>query len=730
METTHNFSDSLEEVRARLVWRLSFGLIGFGILAIWYVLVSRDLPFSSVLIPFSLVVFSRAVQVMLNRAPVFGRRVFVWGIAAHVIAALLTFSEPLVAYFSVPCVFISAMLMVNGGLVNAALFVVVMALLNVAGLRHYPLFDVTVVLTLSAGSSWLSAYTLFTVVHWYSTMQLRSQELLDATREHRAEMSQALRSLQSAYETQRHIQLELIWARKHAEDARRLKEQFVANISHELWTPLNLILGFSEMMYLSPDVYGEVAWTPRLRQDIHQIYRNSQHLLALIGDILDLSRFEMTGFSITPERTALAPFLNDTLQIAEHSVQRGALRLECRVPDDLPTVEIDCTRIRQVILNLLNNACRFTESGVIELSAEQVEREVIVSVRDTGTGIPADKLPYIFDEFYQANPSLKRSRTGAGLGLAISKRFVEAHHGRIWVESEEGVGSRFSFSLPTTEQFAGARARQVDGWAAATDGARRTALVVGAESAALSLLEHALKDCEVIPVRDVRLLPEMVLTHHPKMIVHNVAGDDHTPTHIFADLGVPVVECSLPGDTESGVAKELDVRACLTKPINAQALLEAINRVGGVREVLIAFSDRGLALLVERMLETSDRGYLVRRVYDYEQGLAAITTRPPDLVLLDTVTPKTDGLRLLTEMRARPESRHVPVIALISNAAPHRAPSENGFSVYQRGGLYAGEVLNFLSAVFSKLSPRYYYGMLESLDSSLTLPSEPVTEGQ
>ncbi|MCC6804311.1 MAG: hybrid sensor histidine kinase/response regulator [Anaerolineae bacterium] len=729
METTHSFSDSLEEVRARLVWRLSFGLIGFGILAIWYVLVRRDLLFSSVLIPFALVVFSRAVQVMLNRAPVIARHIFVWGITAHLLVALITFNDPLLAYFSVPCVFVSAMLMRNAGLANAVLFVVVMAALNLAGVREYPLFDVTVVLTLAAGASWLSAYTLFTVVHWYSTMQLRSQELLDTTREHRAELSQALRSLQSAYENQRHIQLELVWACKHAEDARRLKEQFVANISHELWTPLNLILGFSEMMYLSPDVYGDVDWTPRLRQDIHQIYRNSQHLLALIGDILDLSRFEMTGFTITPERTVLTPFLKDTVQIAEHSIQRGALHFEFNVPDDLPVVEIDCTRIRQVILNLLNNACRFTEAGVIELSARQDGSEAIISIRDTGTGISSDKLPYIFDEFYQANPSLKRSRTGAGLGLAISKRFVEAHHGRIWVESEEGVGSCFSFALPTTEQLVGARARPVEGRVStASDGARRTALVVGAESAALSLLERALQDCEVIPVRDVRLLPEMVLTHHPKMIVHNVNSDEPTATHTFADLGVPVVECSLPGDTDAGMAKELDVRAYLTKPVNAQTLLEAIGRVGVVRDILIALSDRGLALLVERMLESVDQGYVVRRVYDYEQVLAAVTSRVPELVLLDGMTPETEGLRLLTELRAQPEFRDVPVIVLTSAPAPHRTQGENRFAVYQRGGLYAGEVLNFLSAVFSKLSPRYYYGALENFDSPL--PPEPLAESQ
>src|SRR5262249_23140931 len=127
--------------------------------------------------------------------------------------------------------------------------------------------------------------------------------------------------------------------------------------------------------------------------------------------------------------------------------------LDLNIAADLPMMEIDCTRIRQVILNLLNNACSFTERGVVELVASRADREVLISVNDTGAGIPADKLPYVFDEFYQADHSLRRTHGGAGLGLAISKRFVEAHGGRIWVESSEGVGSRFTFSLPIAEHF-------------------------------------------------------------------------------------------------------------------------------------------------------------------------------------------------------------------------------------------------------------------------------------
>ncbi len=718
----YSFSSSLEEVRARLIYRLGFLLIGFGIFAMWYVLVRRDLPFASVWIPLLLIIFSRGVQILLNQKPVLARYGFVWGMVIFLVITLLAFADPLLPYLTILWVFISAMLIGNSGMISAAIFMVEATVLNLAGIRNYPLLELTIVLVLAASSSWISAYTLFTVVHWYTAMQVRSQQLLETTRDHRAELSQALKSLRSAYETQQHIQLELVWARKHAEDARRLKEQFAANISHELWTPLNLILGFSEMMYLSPDVYGDVAWTPGLRRDIHQIYRNSQHLLGLIGDILDLSRFEMTGFNISTEPTALAPFLTDTLEIVEHSIQGRDIHLEYNAPDDLPVVEIDCTRIRQVILNLLNNACRFTEAGVIELSAQQVKREVVISVRDTGSGIPADKLPHIFDEFFQANPSLNRSRSGAGLGLAISKRFVEVHHGRIWAESEEGVGSCFSFALPIWETPTRGPAAQSGEGAAVTEAAYRSVLVFGAEGAALALLERSLKDCDVIPVRDLRHLPEMVLTHHPKMIIHDIRDDAESIWQAVADLGVPVVECALPRDANVGGAKELGVQAYLTKPINALTLIDEIDRVGGVRDVLIAFADRGFALLIERMLQTSDHDFVARRVYDYEQGLAAIAARKPDLVLLDSVTADTDGLRLLLETRAQPSYEELPFIVLTTSFSLGEAPSETGFIVHQRGGLYASEILKFITAVFEKLSPRYYTVEMNA-DVSLSLPS-------
>ena len=713
---TYDFSVNLEEIRSRLVWRLSLLLTGLGIVVTWYVLVRRDLPFGVACIPLSFVVLNRIVQLMLNKNPALGRYVFVWGMAAHLLAALLVSSNPLLPYGAVLLILISAMVITNGGLISTALFVAATAGLNLLGVRSYPLFQLTAVLVAVAGSSWIIAYTLFAVVHWYSATQLRSRQLLEITREHRAELSQALKSLQLAYEVQKHIQFELVWARKHAEDARRLKEQFAANISHELWTPLNLILGFSEVMYLSPEVYGELNWPPGLRRDVYQIYRNSQHLLGLVGDILDLSRFEMTEFNINPQPTDLAPFLAETLEIVKHAEPGRDLHWEFAVPDDLPTVEIDCTRIRQVILNLLNNAHRFCETGVIELAAQQQGQEVVISVRDTGPGISADKLPYLFDEFYQVNPSLTRSRNGAGLGLAISKRFVEVHRGRIWVESEEGVGSCFYFSLPVMERFYSVRHAQGTERAVSAEAARRCVLVLGAEGGTVPLLERSLKDCEVVPVHDERDLPDLILMRHPTMIILNTHSEPPPATsQTLVETGVPVVECDLPAS--AAIPEALGIQAYVTQPVNARQLVEEIDRIGDVRRILVAFSDRSSALLVERMLQASARSFAVRRSYDYAAGVAALGEQPPDLVILDTVTPDTDSLRLLEYMRAQPDFEALPAMVLTKNLWVREPQRANRFVVQQREGLSPSEILKFLDTVVTGLSPRYYSALVANLEA-------------
>ena len=219
--------------------------------------------------------------------------------------------------------------------------------------------------------------TFYAALHWAWNSQERATHLLQDVRVHQSELKRALGSFESANSILRRMEKELIAARQQAERSRQLKEQFAANISHELRTPLNLILGFSEMLYLSPDLYGDVTWTPLLRKDLYQIYRNSQHLLTMIDDILSLSRFEMTEFTLHKEGATVEDLLNSTSEIARGLFRQSSVDLVIEVEVGLPQLEIDSARIRQVLLNLLNNALRFTEMGTVTLAARREEDEIV-----------------------------------------------------------------------------------------------------------------------------------------------------------------------------------------------------------------------------------------------------------------------------------------------------------------------------------------------------------------
>src|SRR5688572_18116870 len=188
-----------------------------------------------------------------------------------------------------------------------------------------------------------------------------------------------------------------------------MKERFASNISHELRTPLNIILGFTEIMHLTPEVYGPVNFPPKLQQDVYQIHRNSRHLLDMIDDVLDLSHIELSQFSLNFEWTDLKQFLQDTVELVAKLFQDKPVAFVVKIANDLPEIQIDRTRIRQVMINLINNAQRFTAQGSVTFSAFANETSVIFQVADTGIGIPKDQFHLIFEEFFQVDYSLSRA---------------------------------------------------------------------------------------------------------------------------------------------------------------------------------------------------------------------------------------------------------------------------------------------------------------------------------
>ena len=291
------------------------------------------------------------------------------------------------------------------------------------------------------------ANVLFRTLRWmiegYAAARARAQSLSETS----AELTLTLKNLQQTSQTLAHANEQLQVLVHYAEDARRSKQEFAANVSHELRTPLNLIIGFSDLMLRAPTAYA-ANLPPGLSSDIKVVHRNAHHLLNLINDILDLSQMDVNHMTIMRESMQLGEFIETALVDFRELIRVRGLSLSIDIATDLPAIYADRTRVRQVLLNLVANALRFTEQGGITIRVSQQDQTLVISVSDTGIGIAPKDLQRIFEPFTQADGALGRKHGGTGLGLTISKEFVELHGGRMWVTSVLGQGSNFSFSLP------------------------------------------------------------------------------------------------------------------------------------------------------------------------------------------------------------------------------------------------------------------------------------------
>ena len=286
-----------------------------------------------------------------------------------------------------------------------------------------------------------------------------AQRNLEEAREQRLELIQTEEDLRKANGELARLSDRLRVLQRVAEEARQAKAEFVANVSHELRTPLNMIIGFTEIIARSPQVYGGKL-PVALLTDIAAIRRNSQHLANLVNDVLDLSQVEAGRMALTKEWTALPEVIEAAIAAVKPFYDSKGLYLRADVSADLPQVFCDGTRVREVIINLLSNAGRFTERGGVDVGCHREAAEIVVSVTDTGPGISQQDQKRVFQPFQQLDSSTRRRHGGSGLGLTISKQFVEMHGGRMWVESpadgdkngqnrapQLGPGTRISFSL-------------------------------------------------------------------------------------------------------------------------------------------------------------------------------------------------------------------------------------------------------------------------------------------
>lgn len=689
----------LIEFRADIFQRLSI-IVALSSLITGFVLVFvAPLPHQLVFILQVFCAFVLYTRFIARQHPNLARYFFVSSLYIILALGMLLLPVNWLPFLVAPLLFVSELLASWLSVIAGSLLVAFAALLVRVGYADYPLQALALFTVFAFAVSNSSLRTIWMLMHWYRSMFTRSAALLEETRTHRAELVQALKSLEIAHDTQHRLQTQLVIAREQADEARRLKERFASNISHELRTPLNIILGFTEIMHLTPEVYGAVSFPPKLQQDIYQIHRNSRHLLDMIDDVLDLSHIEMSQFSLNFERTNLNRFLQDTVDLVEHLFTDKPVRFTVNIEAGLPEIQIDQTRIRQVIINLLNNAHRFTSQGSVTFSVHADDRDVIFRVVDTGIGIAQDQMQLIFEEFFQVDYSLSRATGGAGLGLAITRRFIEAHKGHLHVESQVGLGSTFTFTLPLPAQI-----RSTVSSPRPTSENSREALwlVVDADPHVSKLIARHVPGCSIVQIDSPAQINHAIDRYSPQGIIFNNPQEETAAGNLL-DVPVPVVTCSLPSTAQ--MVTTLGVNGCLSKPILPQQLIDYLEPYHSIKTILVVDDDVGVVQLVQRVLENRYPQLVIQRAYNGEQACEMMKTAAPDLVLLDLAMPTVSGFEVIAVMKAHPQLQHVPVILLTATKYVYSDDETRGeLHIRQQGGLKPMEVLNLLNMITQTVS--------------------------
>jgi len=558
------------------------------------------------------------------------------------------------------------------------------------------------------GALYLSNRPLRTSIEWTLGGWNRARAALAEIRERRGELYRVVRALEEASYRIERMNSELLVAWHEAETARAVKARFAATVSHELRGPLNLVLGFSRLMALSPERYGEPL-PAAYRADMDTVYSNSRHLIALLDDILDLSQIEAGHLPVVKDRVDLE---RDVIEEAARSVRplavRKGLYLRLEVARNLPPILADKLRLRQVLLNLLTNAIRFAERGGVTVRASRHEEGLLVSVEDTGRGIPAEQLPKLFREFEQLHVRRDGDK-GTGLGLSISKLFIQLHGGRMWAESVEGVGTTLHFTvpLPDTEPIAWSDIRT--GRGQLHPRVYETCLVVHDDPAMVRVLARYIEGYRVVGLPDASDIVAFVKKLHPRAIITTPGVTGEISEQLRTNsLDVPLLSCHMPHRT-----KQPHVEGALTyllKPISPDMVQTAMTQVErqGETTVLLVDDDPDAVRLLETMLTELPRPYNILRAYDGLEALEAMERTVPDVIFIDLLMPGLDGEQTIARMRADPRLCQVPVVIIsardaMGQVAALRAP----ITVECQRPLMIGQAARCFKALLDLFSPAY-----------------------
>jgi signal transduction histidine kinase/CheY-like chemotaxis protein len=507
--------------------------------------------------------------------------------------------------------------------------------------------------------------------------------------------------------------------RSFAENAERTKALFVARVSHEFRTPLNMIIGLIEIMVEAPQTYA-LRMPPELNEDLNVVLRNSQHLSGMIDDVLDLTRVESGSMSLHYKWVNLLDIFGEATEAVSPLIKKKGLALNLVLPDNLPLFYCDQTRIRQVILNLVSNAARFTEKGGIDIQGNFSSNQIIVSIADTGPGIHPDDVDRIFEPFCQGvNQDSWRDKGGSGLGLSISKQFVELHGGQMWLKSQLGVGTTFFFTLPLDTQtnitsrverwiqpdwiwhedeFTSARIEDVENQ-------RKPRILVVDETG--GLIPEINRYSNTFDISFIKLIDFMGSENEfqADLIWLNTLMPDQLVEFINSarkmHLELPIVGTSIIWK-DAWLSNSENIYY-LTKPVTMGKLNQAILETGcSIKNVLVVDDDPEVLSLLQRLLKISNPNLVVRLASSGQEALNRLKHEPTDLILLDIIMPSMTGWEVIENLRMQKNNLHTPVLIISAQDLVDRPPTSQFYIANQLDGFTIKRLLE-CSTVLSNL---------------------------
>ncbi|MDO8972265.1 MAG: hybrid sensor histidine kinase/response regulator, partial [Saprospiraceae bacterium] len=534
-----------------------------------------------------------------------------------------------------------------------------------------------------------------TAIVWYTSRQIyislyqtmfyavNTKIALEEARDHRGRLVRMVKSLDEntvrlvkAYDNILQLQLE-------AEQARQQKIQFVNMLSHEMRAPLNFIIGATELMANSPKAYGEELWPSGLHEDIQRVYQSSQHLLDLINDVLTLGKIESNRMGITFGDYPLTAVFDEVIMIIGAAFEINHLYLDIQIEPDLPELSMDKIRIRQVLLNLISNSLRHTKKGGVSIRAKKDGDNILVSVEDTGSGISPENLPNLIQDFFEGDQNSQDLYLSSnGLGLSISKQFIDLHGGRIWAESpiqephnEEGPGSRFFFSLPLeginqlhsfwigqNETYLTRRAAQP---------VKKGTLIVYSTDSCLppGQLLVDLSGYQLAQCINENELRHGLLNLNPCGVIQ-LCTDSSDPSISHLSPHIPFIKCNIQIE-KLNLADYWD--GYITKPSTPDRILNMLRSLNiKPRTCVVVDDDPDVWRFFELTYLSAGLNVDLNHAKTGEKGLEIIQSLLPDVVFLDINLPDTSGWVVLQQIRDIPQTSDMPVI--IFSAADNPNP--------------------------------------------------------